>query len=94
VLEDIATTAGLSPEQAFDTAWSFVFPDEDSLGNALLAPGALGGPGRRHVPDDRFRSGPTQRSSLAAGFRRAAAEAYALTYVEPGSAAYREVWLK
>ena len=41
VLEDIATTAGLSPEQAFDTSWSFVFSDEDSLGKALLAPGGI-----------------------------------------------------
>jgi SAM-dependent methyltransferase len=41
VLEDIATKAGLTPELAFDTSWSFEFPNEDDLTRALLAPGGL-----------------------------------------------------
>lgn len=41
VLEDIATTAGLAPEQAFDASWAFEFPDEDTMTRALAAPGGL-----------------------------------------------------
>ena len=38
VLEEIATEAGLTPEQAFDTSWAFSFPDEETLMRALVAP--------------------------------------------------------
>jgi SAM-dependent methyltransferase len=38
VLEEIATQAGLTPEQAFDTSWAFNFPDQDTLKRALVAP--------------------------------------------------------
>ncbi len=38
VLEDIATTAGLAPEQAFDVTWSFDYPDEETVRRALVAP--------------------------------------------------------
>jgi SAM-dependent methyltransferase len=38
VLEQIATQAGLAPEQAFDTSWAFSFPDETTLKRALVAP--------------------------------------------------------
>jgi SAM-dependent methyltransferase len=38
VLEELATRAGLRPEQAFDTGWAFVFSDEDALKRALVAP--------------------------------------------------------
>jgi len=41
VLEDIATRAGLTPEQEFDTRWAFEFPDEQTLTRALLAPAGL-----------------------------------------------------
>ena len=41
VLENIATEAGLAPEQAFDTSWSFEFPDEQTLTRALIAPAGL-----------------------------------------------------
>ena len=37
VLKDIATRAGLEPESAFDTTWPLEYPDEDTLGRALLA---------------------------------------------------------
>jgi SAM-dependent methyltransferase len=49
VLEGIATQAGLDPESAFDTAWSYEFEDENTLGRALVAPAgiaALVGPDR------------------------------------------------
>jgi SAM-dependent methyltransferase len=38
VLEDIATDAGLIPEQSFDTSWAFTFPDQETLERALVAP--------------------------------------------------------
>ena len=41
VLEDIATRAGLTPEQTFDTAWSYQFPDEATLRRALVAPAGI-----------------------------------------------------
>jgi SAM-dependent methyltransferase len=41
VLEDIATAAGLTPEDAFDTRWAFEFPDEHTMTRALTAPAGL-----------------------------------------------------
>ena len=37
VLEDVATTAGLTPEQAFDLTWAYEYPDEETLGRAMMA---------------------------------------------------------
>jgi SAM-dependent methyltransferase len=37
VLEELATRAGLTPEQAFDSAWSYEFADEETLRRALVA---------------------------------------------------------
>jgi SAM-dependent methyltransferase len=39
VLEEIATAAGLTPEDAFDVSWAFEFADEETLARRLLAPG-------------------------------------------------------
>src|SRR5215211_1569937 len=41
VLEEIATRAGLTPEQAFDTSWAFEYRDEESLRRALVAPAGI-----------------------------------------------------
>jgi hypothetical protein len=41
VLEEIATQAGLTPEQAFGTSWAFEFPDEHTMTRALTAPAGL-----------------------------------------------------
>jgi SAM-dependent methyltransferase len=49
VLEAMASEAGLTPETAFDAGWAFEYPDEDSLGRAMVAAGgiaALVGPSR------------------------------------------------
>jgi SAM-dependent methyltransferase len=49
VLEEMAGMAGLTPASAFDTTSSYEYPDERTLGRALLAPagiGALVGPSR------------------------------------------------
>jgi len=41
VLEALASEAGLTPEDAFDTIWSSVYPDEDTLGRAMVAPAGI-----------------------------------------------------
>jgi SAM-dependent methyltransferase len=41
VLEDLADRAGLTPEQAFDTAWAYKYSDEPALRRTLLAPAGL-----------------------------------------------------
>jgi SAM-dependent methyltransferase len=41
VLEDIATRAGLSPKQTFDTSWPFEFADDETMTRALIAPAGL-----------------------------------------------------
>ena len=41
VLEEIATQAGLEPERALDTTWSYEYPDEDTLRRALVAPAGI-----------------------------------------------------
>jgi SAM-dependent methyltransferase len=49
VLEDAATNAGLAPEEAFDHSWAYEYPDEETLGRAMMAPAgiaALVGPER------------------------------------------------
>jgi SAM-dependent methyltransferase len=40
-LESLAAEAGLTPESAFDTTWAYEYPDEETLGRALLAPAGL-----------------------------------------------------
>jgi SAM-dependent methyltransferase len=42
VLERIATEAGLTPEDTFEISWAFEFPDEESLGRAMMAPMGIG----------------------------------------------------
>jgi SAM-dependent methyltransferase len=41
VLEGIAAKAGLDPESAFDTTWSYEFADADTVGRALVAPAGI-----------------------------------------------------
>jgi SAM-dependent methyltransferase len=41
VLEDIATRAGLEPETTFDTTWSYMFEDAETLRRAMVAPAGL-----------------------------------------------------
>jgi SAM-dependent methyltransferase len=41
VLEHIAAQAGLAPQQTFDTAWSFEFPNGETMTRALTAPAGL-----------------------------------------------------
>jgi hypothetical protein len=63
VLEDLATQAGLTPQEAFDTSWAFEFPDEETMRRALVAPAGLAllvGPDR----ENKF------KDALSAGLRR------------------------
>jgi SAM-dependent methyltransferase len=41
VLEDLATSAGLAPDEAFDLTWAFEYPDGETLGRAMLAPSGI-----------------------------------------------------
>jgi hypothetical protein len=36
-----ATTAGLTPAKAFDTSWTYEYPDEETLARELLAVGGI-----------------------------------------------------
>jgi SAM-dependent methyltransferase len=60
VLEDIAVRAGLEPESAFDTSWSYEFPDDDTVRRALVAPAGIAvlvGPDREDEVKDAIVSG-------------------------------------
>ena len=60
VLENIATKAGLDPESAFDTTWSYEFPDEETVRRALIAPAGIAvlvGPDREDEVKDAIASG-------------------------------------
>jgi SAM-dependent methyltransferase len=55
VLEDIATRAGLDPESAFDSTWSYELPDAETVRRALVAPAGiavLAGPEREEQLKD------------------------------------------
>jgi SAM-dependent methyltransferase len=41
VLEDLATHAGLMPEESFDLTWAYEYPDEETLGRAMMAPAGI-----------------------------------------------------
>lgn len=60
VLEDIATKAGLDSESAFDTTWSYAYPDEDAVRRALVAPAGIAvlvGPDREQEVQDAIVTG-------------------------------------
>ena len=59
-LEDIATKAGLDPVSAFDTTWSYDYPDEDTVRRALVAPAGIAvlvGPDREEAVQDAIMKG-------------------------------------
>jgi SAM-dependent methyltransferase len=41
LLHELATSAGLSPKEEFDTSWAFEYPDDVTLGRALVAVAGL-----------------------------------------------------
>jgi SAM-dependent methyltransferase len=72
VLEDIATRAGLEPEQAFDVSWAYEFPDEPTLRRALVAPAGLAllvGPEREEEFKDALVEGLAGYRTPGGGYR-------------------------
>jgi hypothetical protein len=60
VLEELATRAGLTPHEAFDTTWAYEYPDADTLGRALVAPAGIArlvGPDREQEVKDAITAG-------------------------------------
>lgn len=52
-LEGIATAAGLTPHEAFDIAWAYVYEDEAALTTGLLAAGGVGDAAGEREPEVR-----------------------------------------
>jgi SAM-dependent methyltransferase len=72
VLEGIAAEAGLDPDIAFDTTWSYEFPDEDVLGRALVAPAGIAilvGPERENAVKDAIVDGLARYRSPDGSYR-------------------------
>jgi SAM-dependent methyltransferase len=72
VLEEIATGAGVTPEQAFDTTWAFEYPDADALGRALVAVAGIAvlvGPEREQQVKDAIVSGLARYRTPDGGYR-------------------------
>ena len=42
LLEELASAAGLTPREAFDVSWAYVYDDQDALTRSLLAAGGVG----------------------------------------------------
>jgi SAM-dependent methyltransferase len=42
LLEQLASPAGLTPKEAFDVSWAYVYEDEDALTRSLLSAGGVG----------------------------------------------------
>jgi SAM-dependent methyltransferase len=60
VLEELATRAGLTPTETFDTSWDLEYPDEETLGRALVAPAGIAvlvGPEREQEVKDAIVAG-------------------------------------
>ena len=60
MLEDVATRAGLEPETRFETTWSYVFEDAQTVRRAMVAPAGLAllvGPDRENEVKDAIERG-------------------------------------
>jgi SAM-dependent methyltransferase len=72
VLEDLATRAGLEPEQAFDTTWSYEYADRDTLRRALVAPAGIAtlvGPDQEEAVKDAIVGGLAAYRRPGGGYR-------------------------
>jgi SAM-dependent methyltransferase len=72
VLEDIATTAGLEPEQSFDLSWAYEYPDQATARRALVAPAGLAllaGPDREPQLQDAIIAGLAEHRTADGGYR-------------------------
>jgi SAM-dependent methyltransferase len=71
-LEAVAGEAGLDPETAFDSTWSYEYHDEDSLRRALVAPAGIAvlvGPDREEEVKDAIVSGLAPHRTPHGGYR-------------------------
>jgi SAM-dependent methyltransferase len=72
VLEDLATQAGLTPQEAFDVRSAFSFPDEQTLRRAMVAPAGLAlivGPEREDELKDAIVAGLAGYRTVDGGYR-------------------------
>jgi SAM-dependent methyltransferase len=72
VLENIAIKAGLAPEQAFDTSWDLLYPDDETLRRALVAPAGIAllvGPPREQQVGDAIVAGLAGHRTPDGGYR-------------------------
>jgi SAM-dependent methyltransferase len=72
VLEDLVTQAGLTPQSAFDTAWAYEYPDEETVRRALVAPAGIAvlvGPDREEQVKDAIIAGLAPRRTSDGGYR-------------------------
>lgn len=72
VLDDIATQAGLTPEQSFDVRFAYSFPDEQTLARAMVAPAGIAlaaGPGREDELKDAIVSGLAAYRTSDGGYK-------------------------
>jgi SAM-dependent methyltransferase len=53
VLEQIAAEAGLTPSEAFDISWPYVYGDDDALAGSLLSAGGIGAAAGEREPEVR-----------------------------------------
>jgi SAM-dependent methyltransferase len=71
-LEALAAQAGLTPESTFDTTWAYEYADEETLGQALLAPAGLAtlaGPERERDVKAAIIEGLAPYRNTAGGYR-------------------------
>jgi SAM-dependent methyltransferase len=71
-LEALAIEAGLRPETAFDTSWAYTYPDEETLGRALVAPAGVAvlvGPDREGAIKHAIVEGLAQHRTAEGGYR-------------------------
>jgi SAM-dependent methyltransferase len=72
VLEELATRAGLEPAEAFDASWDLEYPDEDTLGRALVAPAGIAvlvGPEREQEVKDAIVAGLAPQRTPEGAYR-------------------------
>ena len=72
VLEDIATRAGLEPEQTFDVSWAYEYPDDATARRALVAPAGLAllvGRDREEQLKDAIVAGLAEHRSADGGYQ-------------------------
>jgi SAM-dependent methyltransferase len=72
LLRRLATEAGLTPETEFDVSWAYEYPDDETLGRAMLAPAGLAllaGPGREQDVRTAVLEGLAPFRTAAGGYR-------------------------